>query len=302
VIVASLDPQGPVAVEMARLWWLMLGLGGAVFLLYTVLLLRGLWRGQAGRASTRSWLVGGGLVMPLVVVSVVLGLTLVAMARLANQPTDNNLVIEVEGHQFWWEVRYADLGVVTANEIHLPVDRPILLRVRSVDVIHSFWIPSLAGKIDLLPDKTNTMSFSASEAGTYRGVCAEFCGLQHAKMALTAFVTSEEEFVEWGRLQAEPATEISDEAAVRGQEMFLSAGCPECHTIRGTPADGNTGPDLTHIASRSTLAAGTIPNTTEHLTRWVRNPQEIKEGVEMEPAELSEENLADLIAYLESLQ
>jgi cytochrome c oxidase subunit 2 len=280
----------------------MLGLGGAVFLLYTALLLRGLWRRQAGRASTRSWLVGGGLVMPLVVVSVVLGLTLVAMARLANQPTDNNLVIEVDGHQFWWEVRYADLGVVTANEIHLPVDRPILLRVRSVDVIHSFWIPSLAGKIDLLPDKTNTMSFSASEAGTYRGVCAEFCGLQHAKMALTAFVTSEEEFVEWGRHQAEPATEITDEAAVRGQEMFLSAGCPECHTIRGTPADGNTGPDLTHIASRSTLAAGTIPNTTEHLTRWVRNPQEIKEGVEMEAAELSEENLADLIAYLESLQ
>ena len=302
MIVPSLDPQGPVAFEMARLWWLMLGLGGAVFLLFTALLLRGLWRGQAGRASTRSWLVGGGLVMPLVIVSVVLGLTLVAMARLANQPTDNNLVIEVDGHQFWWEVRYSDLSVVTANEIHLPVDRPILLRVRSVDVIHSFWIPSLAGKIDLLPDKTNTMSFSASEAGTYRGVCAEFCGLQHAKMALTAFVTSEEEFVEWGRLQAEPATEITDEAAVRGQEMFLSAGCPECHTIRGTPADGNTGPDLTHIASRSTLAAGTIPNTTEHLTRWVRDPQEIKEGVEMEAAVLSEENLADLIAYLESLQ
>ncbi|MGH8959440.1 MAG: cytochrome c oxidase subunit II [Acidimicrobiia bacterium] len=301
-MVPSLDPQGPVAVEMARLWWLMVALGGAVLVLYTALLLRGLWRGEAGRASTRSWLVGGGLVMPLVVIAVVLSFTLAAMARLANEPSEGELIIEVDGHQFWWEVRYPDLGVTTANEIHLPADRPILLRVRSVDVIHSFWIPSLAGKIDLLPDKTNTMSFSASETGTYRGVCAEFCGLQHAKMRLTASVTSEQDFGDWASLQAEPATEPTAEAAARGQEIFLSAECPDCHTIRGTAADGHTGPELTHLASRSTLAAGTIPNSTEHLTRWVRDPQEIKEGVEMEAAELSEEDLADLISYLESLQ
>ncbi len=300
LVAGSLDPQGPVAVEMARLWWLMLALGGAVFLLFTVLLVRGLWRGPAGRASERGWLLGGGLVMPLVVVSLVLGFTLVAMTRLANQPSEDDLVIEIDGHQFWWEVRYPDLGVTTANEIHLPVDRPILLRVRSVDVIHSFWIPSLAGKIDLLPDKTNTMSFSASAPGTYRGVCAEFCGLQHAKMALTAFVVAEDEFDEWARLQAEPAAESTEETT--GQEIFLQAACPDCHTIGGTSASGTRGPDLTHVASRSTLAAGTIPNSTEHLTRWVRDPQEVKEGVEMEAAELSEADLTDLIAYLESLE
>lgn len=236
--------------------------------------------------------------MPLVVITVVLGFTLVAMARLANAPTEDQLIVEVDGHQWWWEVRYPDLGVVTANEIHLPVEQPILLRVRSVDVIHSFWIPSLAGKIDLLPDKTNTMSFSASEPGTYRGVCAEFCGLQHAKMRLTAFVTADEEFDEWARQQAQPATV----EASRGEELFLSAACPDCHTVRGTPADGSIGPDLTHLASRTTLAAGTLPNGTEDLTAWVRNPHEFKEGVEMEAAELSEADLADLIAYLESLQ
>lgn len=283
---------------METLWWLMLALGGAVFLLFLGLLLRGLARGPAGRASERNWLVGGGLVMPLVVITVVLGFTLVAMARLANAPTEDQLIVEVDGHQWWWEVRYPDLGVVTANEIHLPVEQPILLRVRSVDVIHSFWIPSLAGKIDLLPDKTNTMSFSASEPGTYRGVCAEFCGLQHAKMRLTAFVTSEEEFDEWARQQAQPATV----EASRGGELFLSAACPDCHTVRGTPADGSNGPDLTHLASRTTLAAGTLPNSTEDLSAWVRNPHEFKEGVEMEAAELSEADLADLIAYLESLQ
>lgn len=283
---------------METLWWVMLALGGAVFLLFLFLLLRGLARGAGGRASERNWLVGGGLVMPLVVITVVLGFTLMAMGRLANAPTEDQLIVEVDGRQWWWEVRYPDLGVVTANEIHLPVERPILLRVRSIDVIHSFWIPSLAGKMDLLPDRTNVMSFSASEPGTYRGVCAEFCGLQHAKMRLTAFVGSEAEFEQWGREQAEPA---ADEES-RGQEVFLAAGCPDCHTVRGTPADGNTGPDLTHLASRTTLAAGTIPNQTEHLTAWVRNPQELKEGVEMEAAELSDADLADLVAYLESLR
>lgn len=283
---------------METLWWVMLALGGAVFLLFLALLLRGLARGPAGRVSERNWLVGGGLVMPLVVVAVVLGFTLVAMARLANQPTQNELIVEVNGHQWWWEVRYPDLGVVTANEIHLPVERPILMRVRSEDVIHSFWIPSLAGKIDLLPDKTNTMSFSANEAGTYRGVCAEFCGLQHAKMRLTALVSSQDDFDQWAAQQAEPATEVES----RGRDVFLSAECPDCHTVRGTPADGSTGPDLTHLASRTTLAAGSIPNSTEQLTAWVRNPHAFKEGVEMEAAELSEADLADLIAYLESLQ
>ena len=283
---------------METLWWMMLTLGGAVFLLFLGLLLRGLARGPAGRAGERNWLVGGGLLMPLVVVAVVLGFTLVAMARLANQPRENELIVEVVGHQWWWEVRYPDLGVVTANEIHLPAERPILLRLRSVDVIHSFWIPTLAGKMDLLPDKTNTMSFSASQPGTYRGVCAEFCGLQHAKMRLTALVTTQDDFDAWADQQAQPATGGQS----RGRDVFLSANCPDCHTVRGTPADGSNGPDLTHFASRTTLAAGTIPNSTEHLTAWVRNPHEFKEGVEMEAAELSEADLAELVAYLESLQ
>jgi cytochrome c oxidase subunit 2 len=292
----SLEPRGPVAAQMAELWWVMLALGGSVFLVFLVLLLRGLWRGPGGRAGTRTWLVGGGLVMPLVVVGAVLGFTLVAMARLATAPTENELAIEVEGHQWWWEIRYPSEGVVTANEIHLPVDRPILLRVRSVDVIHSFWIPSLAGKIDLLPDKTNTMTFSASVVGTYRGVCAEFCGLQHAQMALTGVVSAPEEFDEWARLQAAPASEAA------GFELFVEGGCPECHTIRGTSAAGTGGPDLTHVAARMTLGAGTLENTTEHLTRWVRNAQEVKAGVEMPPAELSEEDLVALIVYLETLE
>jgi cytochrome c oxidase subunit 2 len=283
---------------METLWWVMLALGGAVFLLFLGLLLRGVARGPAGRVSERNWLVGGGLLMPLVVVAVVLGFTLVAMARLANQPREDELIVEVDGHQWWWEVRYPDFGVVTANEIHLPAGRPILLRLRSVDVIHSFWIPALAGKMDLLPDKTNTMSFSATEPGIYRGVCAEFCGLQHAKMRLTALVTTPDDFDQWADQQAQPAT--GEES--RGRDVFLSAGCPDCHTVRGTPADGSIGPDLTHLASRTTLAAGTIPNSTEQLTAWVRDPHQFKDGVEMEGAEISEADLAELVAYLESLQ
>jgi len=304
---AGIGPAGPVAQEMADLGWLMTWLGGAVFLVVIALLVAALVRRRRGdvtapESAGERWVVGGGVMLPVVVVAVVFGFTLAAMRATSLEPDPDGVVIDVVGHQWWWEVAYPNHGVVGANEIHIPVGRPVELRLTSVDVIHSFWVPALGGKIDLLPDRTNTYVIQADEAGEYQGACAEFCGLQHARMRFVAVAVSDEQFAEWVRREQAAAGDPGEDIALRGQEVFEREECGECHTIRGTPADGRAGPDLTHLASRLTLAAGTMANTPENLGEWVADPQQFKEGVEMPSSQLSESDMASLIAYLETLE
>lgn len=309
----ALDPVGPVAREMADLWWLMLGLGAAAFAVFLVLLVAALRRRGGIDADefipevrddqpSRAWIVGGGVIQPLVLVIIVFAATLLAMRAIPDTAESDGLVVEVTGHQWWYEISYPDLGVVTANEIYLPVGRPVELRLNSADVIHSFWIPQLGGKTDMLPDGENVMVLQADEPGSYAGSCAEFCGLQHTRMAITAIAVTPAEFEEWVAVQQGPATEPEGETAVRGQEVFAAANCTECHTIAGTDAQGLEGPALTHFGSRTSIAAGTVPNTTEELASWLADPTLIKEGVDMPAADLDQAELEALVAYLRGLE
>ncbi|HEX2152541.1 MAG TPA: cytochrome c oxidase subunit II [Acidimicrobiia bacterium] len=307
----SFDPQGPVAETMADLWWFMLVLGTAVFILVMALLIWGLSRRRPptderpSNESPRSydwWVLGGGVVLPVVILIVVFGATVLAMTDTPEEIPANALVIELVGHQWWWEVHYPDAGFTTANEMHLPVGRPIAIEMTSADVIHSFWAPALGGKLDLLPDGTNTLVLQADEAGVHNTACAEFCGLQHAEMGLTVVAEPPEEFAVWVAGQMEPAAQPADESAARGEEIFLSSRCVECHTVRGTPAAGDAAPDLTHFASRRRLGAGAAPNNSAELAQWVADPHTIKEGVDMPASQLNDEELAAVVAYLKGLK
>jgi cytochrome c oxidase subunit 2 len=286
------------------LWWLLLALGSAVFVLFVVLLLRGLNTApsseQQGRRTASRLVVGGGVILPLVLITVVFIVTIAAMRRIPETGASDRLQIEIIGHQWWWEVTYPEHRIETANEMYIPVGSEIDLHLVAADVVHSFWVPALAGKTDLLPDESTSMVIAADEAGEYRGACAEFCGLQHTKMAFTVVAVDENEFRRWLEQQGQVPSEPTGVEA-EGRSVFLTAGCDECHTISGT-ADGQDGPDLTHISSRLMLAAGTLPNTSEHLRNWVSRPQHFKEGVDMEDIGLSSSDLDALVAYLESLE
>jgi cytochrome c oxidase subunit II len=306
---SGLSPQGTGAAQIANLWWIILALGVAVFVGVMALLLYALFRRRRGQAesessSRRTWLmiVGGGIVLPVIVLLALFWLTLQTMVALSAPPSDAEFTIEVVGHQFWWEVKYPDQDFITANEIHIPVNKVVELRLTSIDVIHSFWVPSLQGKMDLIPGRTNTSWINAQETGTYRGICAEFCGLQHAHMQFLVIAQTQEEFDAWVENQRRPAREPFTELQKRGQGVFLSMTCISCHTIRGTPANGKAGPDLTHLASRRTLAAVMLENDFEHLAGWVASPQSIKPGVGMPEFDFEPGEFEPLIRYLNSLK
>jgi cytochrome c oxidase subunit 2 len=217
------------------------------------------------------------------------------------------LVVEVTGKQWWWQVVYRDSApsrrVTTANEIHIPVGRPVHIYSRSTDVIHSFWVPNLHGKKDGIPGYTNDTWIQADSAGVYRGQCAEYCGYQHAHMALEVIAEPEERFEQWYTAQLAPAAAPTDSSAKRGHDVFVSSSCMMCHAIAGEPLAGSSvGPDLTHFASRPTIAAGTLPNTRGHLAGWIVDPQRIKPGAHMPPNALSPDDLNALLDYLRSLK
>lgn len=309
---SAMDARGPAAASINLLWWVMLALGTVVFVLVTALLLLALFRrrgadtpmGEGERRLSARLIGGGGVVLPLVVLVPLLGFTAYTGATLA--PTGAPpLVVEVIGHQFWWEVRYPEQGFTTANELVIPVGRPVELRLSTADVIHSFWVPQLNGKMDLIPGQSNTLTIQADEPGEYRGQCAEFCGRQHALMALVVVAEPPERFTAWASAQARPAAPIGDPLIRQGQQVFLGSACVYCHVVRGHTEDNATeavGPDLTHLASRRTLAAATLPNTRGNLAGWLIDPQAIKPGNHMPGTDLDAASLQALLAYLESLE
>ncbi|MQA90106.1 MAG: cytochrome c oxidase subunit II [Gemmatimonas sp.] len=252
------------------------------------------------------WVIAGGVAIPAVILLGLFVLTLQTLGALAAQEEEPALTIEVVGWQWWWEVRYLDhTGRVlfeTANEIHLPAGEWIALRLEATDVIHSFWVPQLAGKVDMIPGRTTELRLQADAPGTYRGQCAEYCAGSHALMAMRVVVEPAQEFLDWSRRQTLPQAPPLDSLAALGEEVFLGTACRACHAIRGTPAVGNTGPDLTHLASRSTLAAATLPNTRGHLGGWLANPQRIKPAAKMPAVPLDNVEFQALLRYLETLE
>lgn len=303
-----LNPRGPQGTLIAELWWVLFWLGLAVFVVVMALLFVAIFRRRQTDAAEGRFFTGtgfvalGGAVIPFIVLMVVFGFTLRALLALAEPDEPAPLTIDVVGHQFWWEVRYPEEGVVTANEIHIPTDQPVSINLTGGDVIHSFWVPQLAGKMDLIPGKTSTIWLQADEPGEYRGQCAEFCGIQHAHMAFLVIAQPPGEFAEWLDHQGQPSSEPAPDSLVaRGEQIFLGSACVYCHTVRGTNASGELGPDLTHLASRRTLAAGTLENNLGNLSGWIIDPQSIKPGNQMPATNLRSEELQELLAYLMSL-
>ena len=305
----ALAPHSKAARGITSLWWDML-IGSALGFGIIVLILAGAWvrRNRPGvpgvedgdRAALGVVLIFG-LAVPIVVLSTLFLFSNIFLIRDTTVPTANaatsdrpKLTVRVVGHQFWWEVRYPGTNAVTANEIHIPVRTPVEVLVITDDVIHSFWVPQLNRKVDMLPDQTNRVLLYADKPGRYRGQCAEFCGLQHARMGFYVFADPPAKFRAWLARESQPA-KGADNA------LFVEH-CGACHAVRGTSSTSNVGPDLTHLASRSSLAALTIPNTPEHLAQWVRDPQEVKPGNQMPSLKLTDRQVSQLVAYLETLR
>ena len=303
---STLSPESRASREIATLWWVMLVgsvvVFGVVLLLIVIAVLRRRAESAGDDRRAEGLVLAGGIVAPIVVLSLLFVLILRALpATSAPKRGHTRLTVEVVGKQWFWEVRYPGTPAVTANEIHIPARTPVLLRVQSADVIHSFWVPRLNRKIDVIPGKVNQIELRADAPGIYRGQCAEFCGLQHANMAFLVYADRPDAFRRWLARQAKPRIAPTGAAAQRGEQVFLST-CAGCHTIRGTAADGTLGPDLTHLASRSTLAAVTIPNSTGRLAEWVFDPQHVKPGNKMPALRLSGPDFQALLAYLGGLK
>jgi cytochrome c oxidase subunit 2 len=249
------------------------------------------------------WVAIGASTLLLVVL---LGASVLTDRALAQLPLDDALHIELTGWQWWWEVRYDDPDpsriFVTANELHVPVGRPVIVTLIGADVIHSFWVPSLHGKKDLLPGRPQTISFRADRPGVYRGTCAEFCGYQHARMALYVVAEAPDAYARWAARQRLPAAAPASAQAQRGQELFVARSCAMCHAIEGTAAQARHAPNLTHVASRMTLGAGTLENTAANRQAWILDPQHFKPGTKMPSQNLRAGEVLAINAYLGTLE
>jgi cytochrome c oxidase subunit 2 len=309
-----LAPAGPQARMAESLWNPMYAVAIVVYMLVMGALFWATFRRRRAdeptvtpqRERTLRRVVTGATVATTVVLFVFLVLNVSVGRAVTAHPGENPIQLRVTGHQWWWEVQYRDSvpqrWVTTANEIHVPVGRPVVVELRSSDVIHSFWPPNLSGKHDLIPGNENSFWFQADSAGVYRTECAEFCGHQHAKMSLLVVAQHPDSFAQWLTQQRDTARTPTDTLALRGRAVFLGSSCVMCHAIAGTPAGSRVGPDLTHLASRATIAAGTLPNTPGNLAGWIVDPQRIKPGVLMPPNQLDPEQLQALLAYLETLR
>jgi cytochrome c oxidase subunit II len=311
-----LESFGPRGQAIADLTWGLLALSVAVVLIIALLVLFGVARprsigpGEAGRRLPVTRGGGGvrwiyiGLVPTTIALIGSITWTVVTLAAIDEPPSEPRFTIEITGQQWWWEVRYLsdDPSRIfeTANEIHIPVGEPVRLKLTSADVIHTFWVPALSGKTDLIPGQTNETWLQADEPGVYWGQCNEYCGRQHTHMALRLFADPPEEFEVWWDAQVQSANPPETEMTRTGQTNFVLR-CGACHAVRGTLAGGELGPDLTHLMSRTTLAAGMLPNTVGHLSGWIANPQFIKPGSEMPNLELSGPQLDAIRSYLLTL-
>jgi len=282
----------------------------AVFILVVVLMLAAVLQKPTTDSSTNlnsspplgrtGFVVGGGLVLPIVVLTPLYLLSLKSSSSL--RVPAKGVTVRVVGHQWWWEVRYPQQGIVTANEIHIPVGQPVRLELTSVDVIHSFWVPRLNGKRDLIPGIETTFWMQADEPGIYRGQCGEYCGTQHANMAIEVIALPPDEFAAWLAERPQPRPQPALQNQARGSQVFLRSGCSQCHAVEGTRATGNIGPDLTHFGSRRTIAAAMRPNTRDNLAAWIADPQALKPGAKMPRTNLAVDDLEALLEYLEGLQ
>ena len=302
-----LNPAGRDAEVLARLFWVMLAGAVVLWLLMNGLIFYVTRMNPAAmsRKGAEALIIGGGIVFPAVVIG---GLLVYALAEMPQQRAPGQgLRVAVTGESFWWRVDYwpegAEAPVVSANEVRLPVGSRSEVTLDADEVIHSFWIPALGGKTDMIPGRTNRMSLEPTRTGWFRGQCTEFCGEGHALMAMGAVVMEREAFAAWLGQQAAPARPPESATEIEGQAVFLSEGCGACHAVRGTEAAGQVGPDLTHLASRTTLGAGILPMTAEALAEFVRDPEGVKPGVRMPSYDhLDEDSLAALSAYLMGLK
>jgi cytochrome c oxidase subunit 2 len=239
--------------------------------------------------------------IPLAIVTMLFVLSARTMG-ISDPPPPPNPDILIIGHQWWWEARYTNSGAVVANEIHIPVGKPVALRLDSVDVLHEFWVPELGRKLTTVPGHPNHLWIQSDKPATYLGFCTEFCGTQHAWMHFLLVAEPQEEFQKWEQTQVAPAAQPSNDNARKGRALFEQMTCVNCHTIKGTIASATFGPDLTHFASRKQLGAGIVANTPENLRRWLRDPQQVKVGVKMPDFKFTNEQVTDLADYIETLK
>jgi cytochrome c oxidase subunit 2 len=305
---SALRPAGRDAERIAELFWWMAG--GALLVWAVVIgaalyaILRPLQRFD--KLKTAIVIIGGGTAFPIVVLAILLTGGLSMMPSLLDLGEERGLQIRVEGEQWWWRVHYRmpdGAEFELANELWLPVDRRVPIALEARDVIHSFWVPSLGGKIDMIPGRTNWIALEPTEVGVYRGACAEYCGLSHAKMLLRVVVVDEEQFESWAARERSPAEQPTGELARRGAELFSSLGCGACHAVRGTEADGAIGPDLTHVGGRRTVGAGILDNQAVHFRHWLSDLDLLKPGVRMPSFDMLErDDLRALAAFLDGLE
>ncbi|RDI61211.1 cytochrome c oxidase subunit II [Microvirga subterranea] len=312
---SALDTHGPAASALEALFWTFLSVLGFVWVLTMGAVALSLRRRRPEgedplvtnprRESRMGWTISGAVALTVVTVLTLTGLSYASQKHLFEK-RDDVLTIKVTGHQWWWQVDYedsqADKRFTTANEIHIPVGEPVLLKLESSDVIHSFWVPSLTGKMDLIPGRQNTLQIQADREGSYRGQCAEFCGWQHAHMGMLIVARPKAEFDGWRDNQIRDATAPQTDERKRGEQIFFSKPCVMCHQVRGTSAGGKVAPDLTHVGSRQYIAAGTLPTTRGNIAAWIVDPQSIKPGAQMPVIKIEPDELDPLVSYLEGLK
>jgi len=309
---STLNGHSDPARNIATLWWWMLVAAGIVFAGAVFLIVLGWVRRRkeglpilgSRENATTGMVIGFGIVVPVLTLAALFAVANFEVAKGTGAPKagSTSMTVQVIGHQWFWEIRYPGTAAVTANELHIPVGTRVNLVATTADVIHSFWVPELNRKIDMIPGRTNRILLYADKPGSYRGQCGEFCGLQHTHMALWVVAQEPAAFRAWLANMARPRPVPATAAARNGEGVFEGSQCASCHTIRGTPARGRIGPDLTHLATRATLAAATIPNTPAELREWITDPQHVKPGNKMPGLNLSASDVQDLVAYLRSLR
>jgi cytochrome c oxidase subunit 2 len=313
---SALAPEGDTARAIVQLFWFFVAVCSAVWLIVMVLLGMAVARRRVALSSPIlepdvaqerriTWIISGGVAATVTILTIFTIASFLTNKSFA-EPRPHGLTIKVTGHQWWWQVNYeshdASQTFETANEIHIPVGQPVKLDFESPDVIHSFWVPNLAGKQDLIPGRYTTLTIEADKPGIYRGQCAEYCGIQHAHMAMYVVAQNAGEFAQWRSQQVRSARAPTNADLRHGQDVFQSSACAMCHTISGTNAEGHVGPDLTHFGGRMTIAAGTARNSLGNLTGWIADPQRMKPYTRMPAVALTGPDLLAVSHYLESLK